>query len=557
VSFLLCGKAGRQDMTKIDPIVWTIMKKRGISTREDAIEFLSPKPKRTYDPFLLKDMEEGVQLILDTVNEGGRICVYGDYDTDGITSTCVMMTILSQLSDKVTYYIPSRFEEGYGLNKEAIAEIREQGTDLMITVDCGSSSRDEVEFAKEIGLRVLVTDHHSIDDVQADCLLINPKQRECNYPFDGLAGCGVAYKVAQALQRRADLPKSVIARLLDIVAIGTIGDIVPLVDENRTIVKYGLRELNSGNRLSLKKFCEGVSLKPGSIGSAEVTFIIVPHLNAAGRMKSADYGVKLLLSEDKNEIMLLTEMLKGYNNKRKEIQQETYEMCLELMKEQCAGSLFPVIEAEEAHEGITGIVAGKIKDREKKPVIIVTPSDGMLKGTGRCIENLNLYDIMKKHAELFIRFGGHAGACGFTMEPKNLDKLRKCLHEDLAKMDPALLEPPADFDLDINAGNAGVPLAEQLEILAPFGNCNRRPVFRFRGLHPDDVRLMGNNNQHLRFRGSDASGSVNCVLFGRAGDFAAALQSGSPVNVYGELSINEWNGSRNLQVLVREMTAVK
>lgn len=538
----------------MNKIVKEILNSRGLISDEDISEFLSPKPTKTYDPFLLHNMKEGVDIIMDTVKNDESICIYGDYDADGITSICIMKTILEQLTDKVSYYIPSRFEEGYGLNKEAIAKIKEQGADLMLTVDCGSVSCDEVEYAKEIGLKVVVTDHHTIDGTQADCVMINPKKPECKYPFKGLAGCGVAYKMAQALQRTAGLPKQVITRLLDIAAVGTIGDIVPLQDENRTIVKYGLRELNSGNRLSLKMFAEGISLHPGSIGSDEVAFGIVPHLNAAGRMDRADIGVKLLLSDDRNEIMLLTEVLKGYNNKRKEVQQETYEMCLELLKEQCPDSLFPVIKAEKAHEGITGIVAGKIKDREGKPVIITTPSGDMLKGTGRSTDTVDIYGLLKNHEELFVRFGGHKAACGFLMEEKNLEKLRKGLDEDMKLMDGSLRTSGPAAEMSIHGSDVTLDLAEELETLSPFGNANPRPLFRFENMTPDKVSLMGNSGIHMRFEALSGQGNINCVLFGRAQDYIHALESGKKVDVFGELSINEWNGNRKTQVLVRELT---
>ena len=244
-----------------DRIIGEILNKRGITGEDEISEFLSDRPQKTYDPFLLYNMEAGVDLLLKEIKAGTRVCIYGDYDADGVTSVCILASALRMLTDNFTYYIPSRFDEGYGLNIDAIKKIHAQGVGLIITVDCGSVSYDEVEFAKRLGMKVIVTDHHSIDDIKADCILINPKQKECTYPFSELAGCGIAFKMVQAIQQREKLPKSVVTEVLDLAAVGTVGDIVSLRDENRTIVKYGLNKINSGQRRALKCLSDRISLK--------------------------------------------------------------------------------------------------------------------------------------------------------------------------------------------------------------------------------------------------------------------------------------------------------
>lgn len=551
--------AGRQNQKvhipeNLHPLVLQLLQQRGITTEEERREFLSPMPKKTYDPFLLKNMKEGVERIFAAVDAGEKICIYGDYDTDGVTSVSIMMTVLKQLTDNLMYYIPSRFEEGYGLNKNAVQLLREKEVDLIVTVDCGSVSVEEVDTAKSLGMDVVVTDHHSVEDRFAKCILINPRQKDCPYPFKGLAGCGVAYKVAQAMERRGRIPRSLLARLLDLVAIGTIGDVVPLIDENRTLVKYGLRELNSGKRLSLKLFNEIVALEPGSIGSQQVAFTIVPRINAAGRMDKADTSVSMLLSEESNTIRLHSLILQGYNDKRKEIQEKTYQMCMTLLEEQCKNSLFPVIFAEEAHEGITGIVAGKIRERINKPVIIVTPNNGMLKGTGRSTDNIDLYKVMKTQENLFVKFGGHKGACGFTMEKANLDKLRKGLHQQLAAMDSSVMTNSIAFDLDIEPTAVTVDLIKQLTILEPFGSGNSSPLFRLQKVTVDNVRYMGNHGQHVRigiFKGN--SPVISAVLFGTAADYQEILEKGNTLDIIGSLSVNRFNGKESPQIEIRHM----
>ena len=403
---------------QISNTIIQLLHKRGIREQEDIAEFLSPSPRRTYDPFLLKNMEEGVSLILEEAVKGSRICIYGDYDADGITSTTLMLSVLSHITDpgQVDYYIPSRFEEGYGLNRDAIQQISQRGVDLIITVDCGSVSYDEVEYAKELGMKVLVTDHHTVTDTIADCLVINPKQPGCPYPFKNLAGCGVAFKLAQAIQQRADLPKSVINEVLDLVAIGTVGDIMPLVDENRTIVKFGLRILNRVQRAGLARLIEAVSLTPGKITSENISYIIVPHLNASGRIEDASMAVEVLrcAAEPDNEadsdaLDEKVARLVNQNIQRKKLQQDTYRSCVEYLQA-AAGEEngaepvkdFILIRSEDAHEGIAGIVAGKLKETYYRPAVLVTPSGEekkYLKGTGRSIAGVNLYELLKKNAE--------------------------------------------------------------------------------------------------------------------------------------------------------------
>ena len=397
-------------------IIKELLHNRGVVTEEEITEFLSDKPQKTYDPSLLADAQAGVDFILSEIARGAKICVFGDYDADGITATTLMLGILGKLTpaENLDYYIPSRFEEGYGLNMEAVKQIADKGTDLMITVDCGSVSPAEVEYAKSLGMKVLVTDHHTITDEMADCLVINPKRAGDAYPFKGLSGCGVAFKMAQIIQKRANLPKSVLSEVLDLVVIGTIGDIMPMLDENRTLVKFGLRALNTGHRYGLRKLAEGAGLKLGEITAENIGFVIAPHLNASGRMEDASQAVKLLLAhEGSSEADRIVADLLCKNRERKRIQQETFDLCTEKLTKP---EDFLVLRLENAHEGITGIVAGKLKERYNRPTVLLTPSGcekQYLKGTGRSIEGVNLYDLLKKHEQYFEKFGGHAGACGF------------------------------------------------------------------------------------------------------------------------------------------------
>ncbi len=546
----------------LNPIIKELLQRRGIEGDEEIIEFLSDKPQKTYDPFLLPNMEEGVDLILSETSKNSQIWIYGDYDADGITSTTLMMSILSNLTDakNLHYYIPSRFEEGYGLNKEAIKDIADKGCQLLITVDCGSVSYGEVEYAKELGLKVLVTDHHNITDVMADCLLINPKHPQSLYPFRDLCGCGVAFKVAQALQKKAGLPKSVLTEVLDLVAIGTIGDIMPLVDENRTITKFGMKVLNLGRRPGLRKLMDGTSLKVGKISSENISFVIVPHLNASGRIEDASQAVELLLGHcsDARQSEIVEDIIYK-NNTRKKLQNDLFKVCVaELDKDNLDDIV--IINSEDAHEGIAGIVAGKLKETYFRPAIIVTSTDSdsnELKGTSRSIEGVNLYELLKTQEDLFVKFGGHAGACGFSLKKENFPKLKEGLLKEMAKLvkqNPEIFEKTYNIDLDLDTADLTLDLAEQLEMLAPFGNGNPKPLIRCTDVTLSDERYMGSEMQHVRFYADSPSGKkVQCVLFGKAQKYDFTKQDACRGDIIGVLDCQVWQGAKRLQFITDEI----
>lgn len=544
----------------INPIIRELLKKRGLTSEEDILEFLSDKPQKTYDPFLLPNMEAGVDLILSEIENGSNICIYGDYDADGITSTTLMMNVLSYLvdSDKLNYYIPSRFEEGYGLNMDAVKMIADSGADLIITVDCGSVSYEEVEYAKKLGMRIIVTDHHNITDVMANCILINPKHPDSEYPFKELSGCGVAFKVAQAIQKKSDLPRSVLTEVLDLVAIGTIGDIMPLVDENRTMTKFGMKVIHTGRRAGLKKLIEGVSLKIDEITSENISYVIVPHLNASGRIKDASQAVELLCGccDDSRQECIVEDIIQK-NKMRKALQEETFRMCLNEIDDDNPGNII-LIKAENAHEGITGIVAGKIKEFYYRPAIIVTLSgedNSYLKGTGRSVEGVNLYELLKTQEELFDKFGGHAGACGFLLREENFESLKiglmKKMSEILSK-NRDIFERKYPIELELTTKDLTLDLSEQIDMLAPFGNKNKKPLIELCNVRFSDLKYMGDKQQHVRFLaksiGNEAE--IQCVLFGNAQNYDFSINTGS---IIGVLDCQIWRGVKRLQFIVEQI----
>ena len=540
----------------------TLMKllaKRGITGEAEIAEFLSPRPRRTYDPSLLADAEAGVDFILEQIRRKARICIYGDYDADGITATSLMLSVLGHLTEPeyLGYYIPSRFEEGYGLNREAIRVIADRGYQAVVTVDCGSVSADEVTYAKELGLAILVTDHHNITDRMADCLLVNPKRPDSVYPFRDICGCGVAFKMAQLLQRKCGLPKHVLTEILDLAAIGTMGDIMPLLDENRTICKYGMQMINGGSRYGLRKLAEGAGLSPGHITSENISFVIVPHLNATGRMEDAYPAVRLLTAKEGDpEVPAIVEDLIFKNKERRRLQQETFQACTDGLTPED----FILIRSEHAHEGIAGIVAGKIKETYCRPTVIVTPSGEekqYLKGTGRSVEGVNLYELLKRHEHLFEKFGGHAGACGFLMPAENFDALREGLLADmkqLTEQNPHLFEKKYAVDLELSCKDLTIEFAEEIELLAPFGNKNPKPLLQVRDVRIGRVRTLGTEGKHAGFSMTDRSGcEIACVLFNKAEAYMDLLLGGHADTVIGTLECRIWQGRKQLQFMVESL----
>lgn len=544
-----------------------ILKERGIVTLEEIEDFLSLSPKTTYDPFLLPDMQSAAECILNALDSGRRICVYGDYDADGVTSVALLLSVFNKLSDSVCYYIPSRFREGYGLNKKAIEDIAQKGASVIITVDCGSTAIEEIKHAKKLGLDVIVTDHHNpCEEAFPDCLFINPKRKDSPYPFRDLSGCGVAFKVAQSIQRllekRGDLrfTRSDLNALLDLVAISTVADIVSLTDENRTLVKYGLDRINRHERPGLNALLKVLDIDDKKVDAEHIGYLLAPNINAMGRMQSADAGAELLCDDGKSSSMLieLAQNMVLNNKKRKEEQDKTRVLCESIIAEGQSGELFPVIYAKGAHEGVAGIVAGNLKEALYRPVFIVTPTqNGIVKGTGRSIPGLNLHEMLSEVSELFEQYGGHAGACGFSMKKENLkvfrEKMQAAVKERINR-EPDIFEEHIYIAKALSRDEKTIEFAKLLQLLEPYGESNPKPIFCAENVRICSLISMGKENQHLRFMAEGRDGiSLPCVLFRRAKEFADIMENGTMVDVVGELTVNEFNHSEKVQMLVKDI----
>lgn len=532
-----------------------ILEARGIVSDEDKEEFLSAQPRLTHDPFLMKNMEKVCCRILSAIDKHEKICIYGDYDADGICSVSLLMDIFQKLGADIFYYIPSRFEEGYGLNKDAIDTIIDRGAGLIVTVDCGVAALEEVAYAKTRGFEIIVTDHHNVGEKKPDTLVINPKQVDCEYPEKNLSGCGVAFKLAQALQRRRPdiLTKSDLNKVLDLVAIATIGDIVPLLGENRTLIKYGMKNLAEGRRVGLAALLKQIGLSGETLKAEQVAYGIVPYLNAAGRMFSADLAVELLVTENEEHAAELAISLADHNQDRKNKQSNALKDALEALESREDDYKFIMLKLEEAHEGVTGIVAGKIKDLYNLPAIIFSPiGKGRLKGTGRSITGLNLYEMLLPYSNLYEKFGGHEGACGLTMKADHYKDLEEKLQQKATMMfdaDPDLFVYKLVIEGCISRENDLWKLANELEKLEPFGQGNPKPLLALKSAVISSPVYMGEDGRHVKFQAD----RMSCIFFGGSERVKQFYEDGNPVDLVGYLEINRWNGEEKLQFMVEEI----
>ncbi|MBO4234971.1 MAG: single-stranded-DNA-specific exonuclease RecJ [Firmicutes bacterium] len=538
-----------------------ILNARGISAADEVAEFLSEKPQKTYNPFLLPNMEEGVDLILSAIDDERKICIYGDYDSDGVTSVALLRDVLKEIGADVTYYIPSRFDDGYGLNSAALDKIKAAGVSLVITVDCGCTSVNEVEHAKSIGLEIMVTDHHTPKENLPDCIVIDPLLEGSEYPFKYLAGVGVAFKLAQALVESTGAAKEILTKNLDLLGIGTIVDIVPLVDENRTFAKYGLRALNVTERAGIKALIDKLGIKQGEITSRTISYIIGPHINAAGRVDNATLAARLLQTDDYERALELTDELINCNMERKKFQDELQKVCYEnIDDESISRDRFILLSPKEAHEGIIGIVAGKLKEEKNVPVLITTPiGEGMHKGTGRSPSGINLFQLLHSHAELFTRLGGHSAACGFSIAEENLPLLREALRRDMEGMlkeNPNLLDSSPEAEIIMYPEEITKDFIAQQKLLEPFGKDNEEPVVGVE-LVPFDVARMG-EGKFLRFSGKLGNGNlIRCVDFRKAdeheGKLSMAQEASVRVTAVGNLDLQSWNDKEYIQLNLKAL----
>ncbi|MCC6615775.1 MAG: single-stranded-DNA-specific exonuclease RecJ [Anaerolineae bacterium] len=561
--WLLATPASAEHLTTyrdMSAVLAQVLYNRGFESSSDAFQFLQAN-QSPFNPFELKGMNQAVARIRNAIRKSEPIIIYGDFDADGVTATALLVTALHALGANVKPYIPHRIDEGYGLNSAALSKLARAGVRLVITVDCGIRSVQEVADGRSYGLDMIVTDHHSVGvDIPPANAVINPKQIDCKYPEDMLAGVGIAYKLADALfratasDRYSKQPEIQLESLLDLVAIGTVADLAPLDRlENRVLVQRGLDVINNGTRAGIRALIEVAAARHGAIDAGRIGYALGPRINAAGRLDSAMTAYHLLMAQDMPHAERLAIELQSLNTRRQELTRLAQDMIRERL-ESGGETDAPLIFAQDAsfQPGIVGLVAGRLSEEYYRPAVVMELGEEESRASCRSIPQFDITQALDQCADLLVRHGGHAQAAGLTVRNENIPTLRARLTEIAAtQLSGQELTPTIDIDMELPYKLIDLPLAEELTRLEPTGHHNRPPIFMSRRLRVVERRAVGKDNQHLRLRLSHpGQPTVDAIGFG-LGDRLSDLPE--MVDVAYELTVNEWNGSRTAQLSLQDV----
>lgn len=529
-----------------------VMAARGIEDGEAAAKLL-PDSGELFDPSLMKDMERAVERITAAIESGERICIYGDYDADGVCSSTLLFSNLSDIGADVFYYIPSRLSEGYGMNFEAVDKIAQQGATLIVTVDNGISAIEEIEYAKGLGIDTVVTDHHKPGQVLPDAVaVINPHRADCGYPFKDLCGVGVAFKLAAAMVMDTISQEDLLCEYADLITIGTIGDIVPLVGENRLFVKKGLELIRTMPRPGISALIKACGIEPEKISSGRISFSLVPRINACGRLKLSQTAVELLLNEDEESAYESALELDGDNASRRKIEQEMLVEAVEIIdsRPDIKYQSIIVVEKEGWNPGVIGIVASRLREIYGRPVIVIGTSDGIAKGSGRSIAGFSLVDAVFACKDILMHYGGHPMAAGVTLAQENVAEFSEMINA-YADSIGEMPYPTLNIDLKLNPFGITPELVRELEYLQPYGAGNPQPLFGLYNMQIAGINAVG-GGKHLRLSVCRGEQYLTVMYFSHTkDDFTFSL--GDSVDLAVTLDINEYNGYENVSVVVRDI----
>lgn len=539
------------------PVIATILFNRGIKSGEAAKLFMQKPLSGVHNPLELPDMELAAKRIADAVRNNEKIVVYGDYDVDGITSCVLMYSYLKSEGADVDYYIPDRVSEGYGINIMAINKIARSGAKLMITVDCGVTAVGEVEFARTQKLDVVITDHHTCkDELPRAVAVVNPKRPDSTYPFDALAGVGVAFKtvlaVAMELGRNT---REVFSQYVELAAIGTIADVMSVTDENRIIIEHGLEVMRNGGNIGVRALIEVSGALHKGIDASTVAFVVAPRINAAGRIGSSDLAVKLLLSETEEEAALVASELDKANRERQEAEQAIFEDAMDKIMKDTTFDKKQVIVlwGEGWHHGVIGIVASRICERFYKPCILVSFENGVGKGSGRSIPGFNLFEALSATEEHLTNFGGHSAAAGLGINMDSIDAFTAAINKYAASiLTPEDMIPKIDIDCRLKPETVSVGFAKAIKKLEPFGTDNERPVFSVTGVKIIAIDTVGADKKHLKMRVAAEQTVISAIGFNMS-EYAAFFKNGDIVDVAFSADVNVYQGRETPQLLLRDI----
>jgi single-stranded-DNA-specific exonuclease len=541
---------------EVPPIFARIMLNRGIDSHRSAKEFFNLSLQQLHDPFLMQDMHAAVDRLAQALNRQERLLIYGDYDVDGTTATALLTLAFRALGYNVPHYIPERLREGYGLSMTGIEKAKADGVQLILAVDCGVTAHKEIARARQLGMDVIVCDHHQpASQLPPATALLDPKRSDCPYPFKELCGAGVAFKLMQGLFRYLKRDEQELFRHVDLVAIGSAADIVPLVDENRAFVKAGLEQLNRTENVGLRALVKVCGLQNTPIESGQILFIIAPRINAVGRMGDARRAVNLLISENEAEALEIADILDAENRERRNVDDETFREAIEMIEAQCNpqdDAVF-VLHQENWHSGVIGIVASRVVEKYFRPTVMIATVNGVGKGSVRSIPGFDVHQALSQCADLLLAFGGHKYAAGLTINTEQIFTLRRRLQEVAGRMlTPDMRTPRLRIDGEIRFSEIDPRLIKFLKALAPYGPQNMRPVFVSRGLRVIGTpQIVGNN--HLRFQVAQDNKRLDCIGFS-LGEKLCRLNSGKgEIELAYLLEENTYQGRTSLQLRVKDI----
>lgn len=550
---------------------------KGFETTKEINLFLHPTLEQLHDPLLMKDMKKSCDLLADKINSKKRIRIIGDYDVDGVVATYILYRTLNILSAEVDYEIPDRIKDGYGINVAMVEAAHQDQIDTLLTCDNGIAAMEQIDAAKQLGMTVIVTDHHSLVQTEegeiilpkADAV-INPKQLECTYPFKGLCGAAIAYKLSLALLDIYDISgKEELAKeLLSFVAIATICDVMDLVDENRVMVKFGLDLLRNTTNRGLNALMDASAVDKLQLNTFHLGFVIGPCLNASGRLDTAKKGLELLLAQTEAEAIRLATEVRSLNELRKNMTSENVEKAMRLIEEKNLNKdKILVVLLEGCHESIAGIIAGRVREKYNKPTLVLTETENCVKGSGRSIEQYNMVAELQNCRDLFLKMGGHPMAAGLSMLPEKVELLRELLNRNTSLTEEMLI-PKISIDIHLPLGYITEQLIQELRQLEPFGKGNEKPLFAEKDLKIKSAFVVGKNAKGLKLRVENQYGrELEAMYFGEVSEFfqyigntygnqeAEKLKTGRGVNATIAITyfpkINEYNGFRNIQLMLQ------
>lgn len=545
----------------VSPILARLIRNRDLMTDEEIGFYLNGTIADLYDGMLMKDMDKAVEILAEKIRGGEAIRVIGDYDIDGVNATYVLQEGISKLGGEVDTDIPDRIRDGYGLNRMLIDRALEDGIDTIITCDNGIAAAEEIAYGKQKGLTIIVTDHHEVPYLEAGGVkeyllpqadaVVDPHRADCEYPFKGLCGAAVAYKLVEALYEVMQKDVDDIDYLMENVAIATVGDVMDLTGENRIFVKQGLEMLKRTGNLGLRALIECTGVPVDRLSAYHIGFVLGPCINASGRLDTAKRALELLNAPNRREAVMLAEDLKALNDSRKEMTEKGVEQAVEQIENtSLKEDKVLVVYLPECHESIAGIIAGRIKERYYRPTFVLTQGEEGVKGSGRSIESYNMFEEMCRCRALFTKFGGHKLAAGLSLEEKNVGRFRETINE-LAVLSEEDLLPKVSIDMQLPLAYVTESLVSELELLEPFGKGNTKPLFAEKNLKVLSPRIIGKNQNVLKFRVQDRRGNqMEAIYFGDAQDCLDYIKRKDELSFTFYPSVNDYMGKKTLQITV-------